>query len=173
MKRCIDCGIEISSSSHSARCSDCIDVHRKLWRKQYHLSIDRTQYSREYYQKNKEEILKRTSEYSKNNREKYREWNATWLSKNKDKRNKSIREKRRGVTEARYFEMLTEQNNQCAICGKPFTCVSEFALDHNHDNGKIRGVLCKHCNSAIGLLGDNANTVYSAANYLREQNAPV
>ena len=42
------------------------------------------------------------------------------------------------------------------------------AIDHNHETGKVRGVLHNSCNRAIGLLGDNPNRLEALAKYLRE-----
>jgi len=69
--------------------------------------------------------------------------------------------------EERYNQMLDSQQNCCAICNRH---KSEFkkslAVDHNHETGEVRKLLCGPCNKAIGLLQDNPIICRIAANYL-------
>ena len=68
-----------------------------------------------------------------------------------------------GILEADYISMMKAQNGGCAICGKT-EC--RLVVDHNHKTGRPRGLLCGQCNSALGLFGDDAKTILSAAGYL-------
>jgi len=68
------------------------------------------------------------------------------------------------ITLEEYETMFEEQGGSCAICGNP-SGVS-LAVDHDHITGKVRGLLCWSCNSAIGLLGDTAESVMKAVRYL-------
>jgi uncharacterized CHY-type Zn-finger protein len=61
-------------------------------------------------------------------------------------------------------QLLSTQEGKCAICHREFT--RQPHVDHDHRNDRIRGLLCGSCNRAIGLLGDDADRVQSAANYL-------
>jgi len=67
-----------------------------------------------------------------------------------------------------YNQMLTEQNNQCAVCGttEPGGKHGKFVVDHCHDTGKVRGLLCKRCNIALGEVGDNIQTLQAMIEYL-------
>ena len=66
--------------------------------------------------------------------------------------------------------MLAEQDNQCAICkttepgGRHTT--DYFVVDHCHSTNKVRGVLCNNCNTALGLVGDNIDTLHKMIAYL-------
>ena len=62
---------------------------------------------------------------------------------------------RRGITKAQYICMVEEQNNLCAICCLPSKNSKELCIDHNHATNQVRGLLCKECNRALGLFGDN------------------
>lgn len=53
----------------------------------------------------------------------------------------------------------------CDLCGKPV--FKNWQLDHDHENGKIRGWLCKQCNTGLGNLGDNLESLQKAVNYLK------
>ena len=67
--------------------------------------------------------------------------------------------------------MLAAQGGCCAICGTSDTGKRKaFAVDHNHDTGKIRGLLCSNCNTGIGNLRDNVELLERAIDYLRNTN---
>ena len=56
------------------------------------------------------------------------------------------------------------QSNYCAICG---TRAKYLVLDHDHNTGKLRKMICRSCNLGIGNLNDSADICYKAAEYLR------
>lgn len=58
------------------------------------------------------------------------------------------------------------QDGGCAICGKKFKSYAKADTDHNHKTGKGRGLLCRRCNSAIGLFDDNIELMNLAIKYL-------
>ena len=73
-----------------------------------------------------------------------------------------------GIGYAEYLTMLDAQNNACAICGTNDTGNRKaFHVDHCHDTGKIRGLLCGNCNSGIGNLRDDINLLQRAIAYLQ------
>lgn len=98
-------------------------------------------------------------------------YNIKWRKSHPDKRyqwdrNKLLK-KKCGITEADYGEMLCKQKNRCAICKKsPEDFKFCLAVDHNHDNGKVRGLLCVKCNTAIGSL-NNIKILRSAIKYFK------
>jgi len=70
-----------------------------------------------------------------------------------------------------YSKMLEAQEGKCAICNQPETHKRNgkskaLAVDHNHKNGAIRGLLCFDCNTAIGKLKDDPEIIRKAAQYL-------
>lgn len=67
----------------------------------------------------------------------------------------------------KYNEMLSEQNNKCAICSYEFGQKSgDTYVDHCHTTKKVRGLLCQHCNSGLGYFKDSNNNLKNAINYL-------
>lgn len=64
-----------------------------------------------------------------------------------------------------YQDKLISQNGKCAICKKEPNGI-RLGVDHNHNTGNIRGLLCFKCNSAIGLLGEDMERLLAAINYL-------
>ena len=72
-----------------------------------------------------------------------------------------------GLTLEDYDKMLEEQGGVCAICGKPDPTHPNLAVDHCHITGKIRGLLCRVCNPAIGALGDDVDSLRKVIAYLQ------
>lgn len=66
------------------------------------------------------------------------------------------------ITHEAFTLLFAMQGGHCALC--PATKVG---VDHNHRTGCVRGLLCKKCNSGIGMLGDDLRSVQFAADYLR------
>ena len=78
----------------------------------------------------------------------------------------SARAKRYGQTAFQLQEMEEKQNHLCAICGQPekhFGCLS---MDHDHETGENRELLCSRCNPALGLFNDDPELLLRAAEYL-------
>ena len=72
----------------------------------------------------------------------------------------------------RYEELFQAQFGVCAICHKPPTEEKPFlVVDHDHETGKVRGLLCNKCNMAIGLFGDLTDNLRSAVRYLNTSHA--
>jgi hypothetical protein len=60
-----------------------------------------------------------------------------------------------------------EQNNRCKICGVPESELNrKLDLDHDHLTYKLRGLLCKKCNSLLGMAKDNPIILQNAIKYL-------
>ncbi len=74
-----------------------------------------------------------------------------------------------GITVDQYDQLLAEQGGGCAICGVAGPEAARWGVlvvDHDHETGKVRGLLCSNCNCAIGLLGDSPELLTKAAGYL-------
>jgi hypothetical protein len=77
--------------------------------------------------------------------------------------------KRYGITPEEYREMLLSQDGRCAICGCYETSKgrTRLAVDHQHDSGQVRGLLCNSCNAGLGFLKDNEQILENALAYLK------
>lgn len=71
-----------------------------------------------------------------------------------------------GLTVTQFNVLQDQQQNKCAICSKPLG--EKFCIDHCHETGKVRGLLCYGCNSGIGLLNDDPALLTIAIEYLRQ-----
>jgi len=70
-----------------------------------------------------------------------------------------------------YNEMFAKQNGCCEICKTHITQLNQtrkkhLCVDHDHETGKVRGLLCDKCNRGIGLLQDNKDIILNAYHYL-------
>jgi hypothetical protein len=79
-------------------------------------------------------------------------------------------ENKYGLTREAYIELLASQNNSCKICNLPSNenMHSYLYVDHCHMTNKIRGLLCRACNSMLGMAKDNIEILTNAINYLKE-----
>ena len=79
-----------------------------------------------------------------------------------------------GITYEDYQRMLSAQGGVCKICLEVNPRKSQrrklrpLFVDHCHKTGKVRGLLCTHCNSAIGYFKENAEVIVRAISYLKE-----
>jgi hypothetical protein len=76
-----------------------------------------------------------------------------------------------------YKNLLQEQNEVCAICLNPNTNgrkdSNNLYVDHDHNTGKVRGLLCSNCNRMLGMVGDNISTLTNAVKYLKKHKTNV
>ena len=72
-----------------------------------------------------------------------------------------------GVTSDDYALMLKKQGGGCAGCGlRRERSGRHLAVDHDHETGAVRGLLCAGCNTAIGLVKEDPETLRALAEYL-------
>ncbi len=81
------------------------------------------------------------------------------------------------IKDATYEMMFEKQKGLCAICGKVEIAVykgkrdigkvRKLCIDHNHETGKVRGLLCQKCNAGLGMFLDNVEFMLKAVAYLR------
>ena len=75
-----------------------------------------------------------------------------------------------GLSKEDFESMLEEQQNKCAICGFEFHDEGKSTrphIDHCHDSGDVRGLLCNNCNTGLGQFKDNPSLLQSAIEYLQ------
>lgn len=81
--------------------------------------------------------------------------------------------KQYGLTEAKFDELLAEQNGGCAVCGSETSNGrgEHLHVDHDHETGVVRGILCHDCNTGLGKFKDNPALLRAAADYLERAGA--
>jgi len=98
-----------------------------------------------------------------------------WKERNKERADYSDWARRNNlwrnyrITPEQYDEQLITQDERCAICGATESQDrwQTLAVDHDHETGALRGLLCGHCNKALGLFGDDITRLEAAIHYLR------
>lgn len=70
--------------------------------------------------------------------------------------------KKYGLTPEEFYQLETLSDGKCAICNE----AAKLNVDHDHATGKVRGLLCRSCNLALGLMKDNVFILISAIEYL-------
>lgn len=126
--------------------------------------------------------IKPTSEFHKNSRNKHTK--PTWSDYKSfckvcnNKINLEQKEKyphhwiatKYKVTKEVAHEWYLKSMQKCDICGYVWKVDTDrLCIDHCHTTGKIRGILCKHCNHVLGHARDNIETLENSIKYLRER----
>jgi len=113
-------------------------------------------------------------------REKARERQARWRAANPDynqkhreknaaryqRRSREKRLAKYGLTAEQYEQRLVQQHGRCAICG----IIPDgwmLAVDHDHETGRVRGLLCGMCNQGLGMFEDAVEFLERAIAYLK------
>ncbi len=80
--------------------------------------------------------------------------------------------KKFGIGLDEYYAMHEAQGGKCKLCGREeMTRQRRLAVDHCHTTGKVRGLLCHHCNTGLGNFNDSVELLHKAVAYLRETGA--
>ncbi len=115
------------------------------------------------------------------NPEQRRAYTAQWRRDNPDKvavaNRRAALKRKYGITPERYDEMVAKQGGTCGICKRPDPRGGTnrrgfWHVDHDHDTGEVRGLLCFTCNTALGHLGDDEAGLLRALDYLRRARTP-
>lgn len=132
--------------------------------------------TRRYRAANAEKVRERGRDAARLRRakdpEKDREYQRKYRLKNLDALRARSRTYKRlkvyGLTEKAYDELLLAQEFACAVCRQPSPgSKNDWHIDHCHITGRVRGVLCHHCNQLLANAKDNIKTLNSAIRYLR------
>lgn len=94
---------------------------------------------------------------------------AYWAKpENKEKNRRRWLQRGYGITLETYQALFESQNGLCAICGEKCSIKRTLSVDHNHQTGTVRGLLCHKCNTAIGFLGENIGRLQNVIDYLNK-----
>jgi hypothetical protein len=159
------------------RCKACrVETNRKTY---YKHREKRVATSMRWKQQNRSDYNEWCRQDRKNNPEKYRKYEKTFTEKHGIE-NLRKREVARihGLSIEQYDELINSQNNLCATCGKAETrlgrdgkTITPLCVDHCHicetkEKHIIRGLLCHKCNTAMGKLHDDIDTIKNIIAYL-------
>lgn len=97
-----------------------------------------------------------------------KQYHRTRYHTNKDGYLDWMYKRKYGINLAIYNTMLEQQNGTCAVCSGLCVTGRRLAVDHCHETGEVRGLLCSACNKALGLFKDNVELMNKAIDYLRK-----
>lgn len=126
-----------------------------------------------YYAKNAEKRREYVRRQRLANPEHYREMDRKRHSADPERKRGFWLKSKFGITLEQYAAMEAAQDSRCAVCGDlPKTIVNgkpqKLAVDHNHQTGKVRALLCANCNVALGMVKDQAWRLDSLIDYLHK-----
>ena len=141
-----------------------------------------------WYQNNRELSIKRAKQYRLDHpewaievdkNENRSEFAKSWRKRNPEAAKENAehqsllrRFSNHGLTLDQYHSLVEKQDFRCIVCSVvPDDSYGGshdgFHIDHDHVSGRVRGLLCKHCNVGIGMLKDSEEVLLSAVEYLR------
>jgi len=138
-------------------------------------------YMKDYYKKNPEKFKKTPEQQAEHNRkrreryakdkqyrEKLKQQAKEYWAKFPEKRKSGRIRSNYDMSMEDFKELMSLQNGMCAICGYSDTSdKNKFPLvDHCHQTGKVRGLLCMNCNQALGKFKDSTSNLTAAMAYL-------
>jgi len=110
---------------------------------------------------------KRKEYHNRYNREKWypenREKHKSRVKKYKERNYAKIKSKIYNISEEELKVAIEKQNGKCAICGLKI----KLSVDHCHETGKLRGLLCTRCNTGIGMFLNSTKLLKSAIKYIK------
>lgn len=131
-------------------------------------------YYREWRRNNKDKINARHRERMATDpeyRQNLREYHRAWRTRKGKAYVRNVNLKTaHGITLAEYEALAQKQLNRCAVCGGQCWMRNKripLYVDHCHKSGKVRGLLCKECNTALGMLQDDWRIAERATAYLK------
>jgi prolyl oligopeptidase PreP (S9A serine peptidase family) len=173
MKRCSICKLFKEPSKFrknknkkdglECRCKSCAVMDHKIHREE----------RIRYYELHRTEKIKSSADYYKTHKKDMTEYKRNYREANKINSRISNRKQHimytYGITLEEYNQLFLEQKGKCAICGRHQSELKRtMSIDHDHETGKIRGLLCQKCNVGIGSLNDDIDLLNKGIQYLSQ-----
>ena len=159
-KTCISCNLEKPQSDMLQNKNTCKACRNTKERAKIELLTEEEKRIRQ-----EKERLRGKARYAAN-REKHAEVCKEIYQRNKEIRKQQHRKNTYGLSNDQYEKMITDQSNACGICNRVFDDTFPPFIDHNHSTGKVRELLCRSCNSAIGYANEDTNILRRMIEYL-------
>ena len=160
-RRCRDCG-EVKPVSDFYAHSGCRDGYRPECK-----ACNLAEKARKH-RANPEPARERTRRWQADNPERVRQKNAQYAAEGRKaiSNRRSHLKRKYGITLEQYDEMLEAQGGRCAICRRLPRDDISLHVDHHHDSGRLRGLLCFGCNVTVGHIREDHDRLRAIAEYL-------
>lgn len=120
------------------------------------------------YLRNRETAMAKMRVYHWNHRDEILPKMRKRYHENRETIRRARNASRYGITLEEYDALFVIQGGVCALCGEPSDSERRLlSVDHCHDTGKVRGLLCSSCNMGIGIFNDDIESLEKAIAYLR------
>ena len=116
--------------------------YARSWRETNRESL--TAKKRAYYEEHRAEILANRPRIA----EQRKAWHAANLEKSVGRRKDYMRKHRYGIDPEQHARLIVEQDDRCFLCKK----AAKLCVDHDHETGNVRKLLCSPCNTRLGVL---------------------
>jgi RNA polymerase-binding transcription factor DksA len=125
-------------------------------------------YRKEYYRLHKKEMNRKRTEYRRAHPKEERLRDRAYHRTERSKRIKKDYDLKYhyGITLEQYDRMFESQNGACYVCGQP-ELNKRLSVDHNHDTGEVRHLLCQKCNMLVGCVETQYELVEKTIKYLK------
>ena len=122
-----------------------------------------------YRDKNRSKCVEINRQYRLSNKEKIALYNKWYNDKHPEKRITNHYLSKYNITLEEYDKLLEKQDYRCIICGSVGSGRVKYkrlCVDHNHETGQVRGLLCHKCNMAIGYVKEDPQIIINMLNYM-------
>jgi hypothetical protein len=136
----------------------CVERHANRWYFSSCCKICDRQKSRDYGAKHREKKAEQARVWRINNPDKIKSYSRSQVLR------------KHNLTEAQYEQMFADQGCCCVTCGSKEngTRWYNFAIDHDHVTGVVRGLLCFSCNTTLGKVNDSIQILQNLIDYLKK-----
>lgn len=158
---CTQCGLlAYANVFHHANKSWCRPCYKRKQR----------EYQKAWRSRNPEKVKQYKRNWQRNSYERRREHLAKYWKKyrleNPDVPLRAGLKHRYGLSLEEFRTMEARQQGHCLCCGRKPKTGSPLVVDHCHATGVVRGLLCRNCNTLLGLAGDEPEVLRAAIEYL-------
>ncbi len=122
---------------------------------------------RQYHQDHREEMIAKVKIYYHAHKDEKREQRREYAKAHRDKSRSYKLTRNYGISLEDYNQMCKSQDGKCAICGNE-PDKNGLVVDHNHETKKVRKLLCKWCNLALGYSRESTKTLNAMIDYIKE-----
>jgi hypothetical protein len=130
-------------------------------------------YNRTWQRKNPEKLRKNRKKYYERHQERLRAEKAEWQRAHPEQAQDAHLRRTFGITLDQYRGLQEKQGGKCAVCDQEETAVDKrtgkvrrLHVDHSHQSGAVRGLLCTRCNLGLGFLQEDPKIIKSLLQYL-------
>lgn len=124
--------------------------------------------NRRWWSANKDRQRAANARWAEANPEKRQGYSRRWREANRDAGRTSHFKRRYGLTAGDVATLAAKQKHLCLVCGEKMTVPN---VDHCHETGRVRGLLCGGCNRGLGQFRDNPKRLRAAADYVERMRA--